>query len=328
MTHNIFENKVIMIVGGTGSWGQKCTDILLREHNPRQIRILSRGELLQQEMRFGFKDNPKLSFIIGDVRDYEALYRAMYEVDILFCAAALKQIGACEVNPIEAVRTNIYGAINIVTAAINSGVEKVMGISSDKACMPSTLYGATKMVMEKIIIQGNVFVGDRKTRLSCVRYGNVVGSRGSVVPVFQEQKKSGVLALTDNRMTRFWITITQAVCFSIQCTEIMKGGEVFVPIIPSMRVLDLADVIAPEAEKKFVGIRPSEKLHEVLLTEEEARHTKRHDNEYFLIEPEMSFRVADKRDEGMSLPDGFQYTSNNNTQWLTKSDLERMVKEL
>jgi FlaA1/EpsC-like NDP-sugar epimerase len=161
-----------------------------------------------------------------------------------------------------------------------------------------------------------------------VRYGNVVGSRGSVVPIFQEQKKDGIITLTDERMTRFWITIDQAVHFSIQCTEIMKGGEVFVPIIPSMRVLDLADVIAPEAEKKFVGIRPSEKLHEVLLTEEEARHAKRHDNEYFLIEPEMSFRVADKWDEGTSLPDGFQYTSNGNTQWLTKSDLERMIKEL
>jgi len=327
MAHDPFENKVVMVVGGTGSWGQKFTDIVLREYNPRQIRIFSRGELLQQEMRFRFKDNPKLSFIIGDVRDYEALYRAMYEVDILFYAAALKQIGACEVNPIEAVQTNIYGATNVVTTTINSGVEKVIGISSDKACVPSTLYGATKMVMEKIIIQGNVFVGDRKTRLSCVRYGNVMGSRGSVVPIFQEQRKNGVLALTDNRMTRFWLTIAQAVHFSIQCMEIMQGGEVFVPIIPSMRVTDLANAIAPEAEKKFIGIRPSEKLHEVLLTEEEARHAKRHST-YFIIEPEMSFRAADKWLDGMPLPDGFKYTSDSNTWWLSKEDLERMAKEL
>lgn len=326
MTHDPFDNKVVMVIGGTGTWGQRFIDILLHEYNPSQIRIFSRGELLQQETRGKFKNDQRLRFIIGDVRDDKALHRAMYGVNILANAAALKQIGACELNPIEAIQTNIYGAINVVTTAINSGVEKVMGISSDKACMPSTLYGATKMVMEKVIIQANVFVGTRRTRLSCVRYGNVVGSRGSVVPIFQEQKKGGTITLTDARMTRFWLTIEQATRFSISCMEIMKGGEIFVPIIPSIKVLDLADALAPECKRVFTGIRPSEKLHEVLLSEEEARHTRKY-NAYFLIEPEQSFRDSDKWEGGQVLPDGFKYTSDNNDWWLTQEELKEMIKQ-
>lgn len=323
---NIFEDKVIMVTGGTGSWGCKFIDILLNEYNPKAIRIFSRGELLQQETRGKFKNDSRLRFIVGDVRDTEALYRAMYGVDILVNAAALKQIGACELNPIEAIQTNIDGAINVVNSAIKNGVEKLMGISSDKACLPTTLYGATKMVMERLIIQSNAYVGIRKTRLSCVRYGNIAGSRGSVVPVFLEQKKSGTLTITDTRMTRFWFTLEQAARFVISCCELMKGGEIFVPIIPSMKVVDLVNALAPECKQVFTGIRPSEKLHEVLLSEEEARHARKYST-FFLIEPEQSFRDADKWEGGQRLPDGFKYASDNNSLWLGTKELKEMIKE-
>jgi len=317
------DGKVILVTGGTGSWGQKFIDILLHEHNPKQIRIYSRGELLQQETRNRLKDS-RLLFIIGDVRDSDTLTRATYGVDIIVNAAALKQIGACEMNPIEAIQTNIVGAINVIYAAIENGVEKVIGISSDKSCLPSTFYGATKMVMERLFIQSNTYVGSRKTRISCVRYGNIAGSRGSVVPVFLEQRKTGTLTITDARMTRFWFTIEQATRFVILCCELMKKGEIFVPIIPSIKIMDLVDAIAPEVKVAFTGIRPSEKLHEVLLSEEESRHTRKYDT-YFVIEPEIPFsRWAG----GELLPDGYKYTSDNNTQWLTKTDLERMVENL
>jgi len=323
---NVFEDKVVMVTGGTGSWGQKFIDILLREYNPKAIRIFSRGELLQQETRGKFNNDSRLRFIIGDVRDAESLYRAMYGVDILVNAAALKQIGACELNPIEAIQTNIDGAINVVNSAIKNGVERVVGVSSDKSVYSANLYGATKMVMERLVIQSNAYVGIRRTKLSCVRYGNIVGSRGSVVPVFIEQRKSGTLTITDARMTRFWFTLEQATRFVISCCEIMKGGEIFVPIIPSIKVMDLVNAIAPECKKAFTGIRPSEKLHEVLLSEEEARHTRKYDT-YFLIEPEQSFRDADKWEGGQRLPDGFKYTSDNNSLWLGQDELVKMLKE-
>jgi UDP-N-acetylglucosamine 4,6-dehydratase len=319
-------DKVLLVTGGTGSFGQRFTEIVLREHDPKAIRIFSRGELLQYEMRLKFNDDPRLRFFIGDVRDRERLYRAMNSADVVVHAAALKQVPTAEYNPIEAVRTNIDGAINVIDAAIDNCIERVIAISTDKAVHPVNLYGATKLVMERLLIQANVYTGAHKSRFSCVRYGNVVGSRGSVVPLFLGQKKSGVITITDENMTRFWITLEEGVRFVISCIERMQGGEVFVPNIPSMRITDLADVIAPRARKQVIGIRPGEKLHEILLTEEEARHAKEFDD-YFVIEPEHTFWSGDYLSGGESPPEGFRYTSDNNTQWLSKDELKSMVKE-
>jgi len=323
----VLGNKVILITGGTGSFGQKFTELALQEYNPKVIRIFSRGELLQQEMRQKFNDDPRLRFFIGDVRDRERVYRAMNGVDIVVHAAALKQVPTCEYNPLEAVKTNIDGAANVIDAAIDNGVEKVMAISTDKAVHPVNLYGATKLAAEKLFIQSNVYIGWRKTRFSCVRYGNVVSSRGSVVPLFLEQKANGTITITDERMTRFWITLEQGVRFVIDCIDRMHGGEVFVPKLPSMKITDMADVIAPEAEKENIGIRPGEKVDEILLTEEEARHA-REFNDYFVIEPEVPFWEGEKLEGGKPLPYGFRYTSDNNNWWLTKEELKKMLRDL
>ena len=325
-----FSNKVILVTGGTGSFGKKFTQITLQEHNPRAIRIFSRGELKQQEMQEQFQEFPhseKLRFFIGDVRDRDRLYRAMNGVDIVVHAAALKQVPTCEYNPIEAVKTNINGAANVIDAAIDNNVEKMMALSTDKAVHPVNLYGATKLVAEKLFVQGNTYTGGRKTKFSCVRYGNVVGSRGSVIPIFQRQKNDGIITITDENMTRFWITLEQAVRFIIDCVDKMKGGEIFIPKIPSMKIVDLAEVIAPKSEKKVTGIRPGEKLNEILLTEEEARNAKEFDN-YFVIEPEHAFWNKDNFKEGKSLPSGFKYSSDGNNQWLTKEEMKIMLEEL
>ena len=318
---SLFKNKTILLTGGTGSFGNKFTEMILKQ-NPKSLRIYSRGEYNQYIMDRKFKDE-RIRFLIGDVRDRDRLYRAMNGVDIVVHAAALKQVPACEYNPIEAVRTNIDGAINIIDAAIDNSVEKVMAISTDKAVHPVNLYGATKMVAEKLFIQGNTYTGKRKTRFSCVRYGNVIGSRGSVIPLFQEQKKKGVLTITDERMTRFWLTLDQGVNFVLNSIERMQGGEIFIPKIPSMRMMDLAEAIAPEAEKEIVGIRPGEKLHEIMITEDEARHAKEF-SDYFIIEPEFAFWDKEKHVDGNSLPDGYRYSSDINDKWLTKEELKRM----
>ena len=320
-----FDGKTILITGGTGSFGKKFTEILLSEHDPKSVRIYSRGELLQMEMLNRF-DDPRLRFLIGDVRDRDRLYRAASGVDIIVHAAALKHVPACEYNPIEAVRTNIDGSVNVIDAAIDNSVESVMAISTDKAVHPVNLYGATKMVAEKLFTQGNAYTGGKKTRFSCIRYGNVVGSRGSVIPLFKEQRGNGMITITDDRMTRFWITLEQGVRFVMDCIARMKGGETFVPKIPSMKVIDLAKVIAPDAEKKVIGIRSGEKLHEILLTEDEARHTMEFDN-YFVIEPEHPFWEKDNFRDVNSLPEGFRYTSDGNHKWLTEAEIEKIVDE-
>jgi len=321
------EEKVILLTGGTGSFGQKFTEIALREHNPQTIRIFSRGEQLQWEMQLKFGDDPRLRFFIGDVRDRERVYRAMNGADIVVHAAALKQVLTGEYNPIEAIRTNINGAVNVIDAAIDTGVEKVMAVSTDKAVHPVNLYGATKLVAERLFVQGNSYVGFRKTRFSCVRYGNVIGSRGSVVPLFLVQRKGDEITITDERMTRFWITLEQGVRFVINCIDRMHGGEVFVPKIPSMKVVELADVVAPKASRRVTGVRPGEKLHETLLTEEEARHAKEF-KDYFVIEPEHLFWQKDNLEGGTALPDGFRYASDNNNWWLTKEELKKIMKDL
>ena len=326
----LLNDKVILVTGGTGSFGKKFTEVVLNEHNPKSIRIFSRGELKQQNMREKFADFPnhqKIRYFIGDVRDKDRLYRAMNGVDIVIHAAALKQVPTCEYNPIEAVKTNIDGASNIIDTAIDNHVKKVIALSTDKAVHPVNLYGATKLVAEKLMIQGNAYAGEHKTLFSCVRYGNVVGSRGSVIPLFKRQNKKGKITITEENMTRFWITQEQAVRFIIDCLSRMKGGEVFVPKIPSMRIIDLADVIAPDCEKEITGIRPSEKIHEILLTKQEARHSKEFDN-YFIIEPEHPFWQRENFKNGKEIKNGFEYTSDNNEHWLNKSDLKKMLEEL
>jgi UDP-N-acetylglucosamine 4,6-dehydratase (inverting) len=269
----------------------------------------------------------RLRFFIGDVRDEERLSRAMNGVDIVVHAAALKQVPACEYNPIEAVKTNINGSINIINAALDNNVDRVIALSTDKAVHPVNLYGSTKMVAEKLFVQGNSYTGgDRHTKFSCVRYGNVVGSRGSVVPLFLEQKKTGRLTITDERMTRFWLTLEEGVQFVRNCLPIMTGGEIFVPKIPSMKVKDLARATAPDAKIDIIGIRPGEKIHEILLTEDEARHSKEYDT-YFVIEPELKFWEETERGGGRELSKGFRYASDTNTDWLSIEELKKMIAD-
>ena len=318
-----FDGKTILVTGGTGSFGKMFTSLLLKDWNPDSVRIYSRGELLQWEMQQEIQDE-RLRFFIGDVRDKDRLYRAMNDVDIVVHAAALKQVPAAEYNPMEAVKTNIDGAANIINASIDNGVERVMALSTDKAVHPVNLYGATKMVAEKLFVQGNAYAGGRKTRFACTRYGNVVGSRGSIIPLFLGQRKQGRVTVTDERMTRFWLTLEQGARFVAQCIETMKGGEIFVPRIPSMRITDLAKVVAPGCEVEIIGIRPGEKLHEVLLTEDEARHSIDMGG-YFVIEPELRFWQKGNGHEGKSLPEGFRYSSESNTVWLDADELMSMV---
>lgn len=327
------KNKTILLTGGSGSFGNKFAEVVLKEHDPKVIRIFSRGEKKQLDMMNKFDDD-RVRFFIGDVRDERRLHRAMSDVDIIVHAAALKQVPTCEYNPIEAVRTNIDGAINIIDTAIDNSVESVMTISTDKAVHPVNLYGATKMTAEKLFIQGNSYSGydhTKYTKFSCVRYGNVIGSRGSVIPLFLEQKKNGTITITDEKMTRFWIKLDQGVRFVINCIGRMKGGEIFVPKIPSMKVTDLADAIAPDAKRKIIGIRPGEKIHEILLTSDEARHTIEFDD-YFVIEPEYRCWLTEikenKKSKGKIPAEDFSYASDTNTEWLTKKELKNSLKEL
>ena len=278
---------------------------------------------MQMQMSQRFND-PRLSFLIGDVRDRNRLYRAMRGVDIVVHAAAMKQVPACEYNPIEAVKTNIEGTINLIDAAVDNNVNKVMLISTDKAVHPVNLYGATKMVAEKLGIQGNSYSGGKTPWFSCVRYGNVIGSRGSVIPLFKEQQKNGIITITDEKMTRFWISLDQGVRFVMNSIEQMKGGEIFIPKIPSMSLTDLANAIAPNVKKEYIGIRSGEKLHEVLLTEDEARHAKENDHG-FVIEPEHRFWNQNTVSGGKALPEGFRYASDTNTVWLSTEDLKKII---
>ena len=324
---DLFKDKTILLTGATGSFGNKFVEVLLREHKPKAIRLYSRGELKQVEMERKFDNKDTLRFLIGDVRDSKRLHRAMNGVDMVVHAAALKHVPVCEYNPIEAVKTNVKGAENIINAAIDNEVEKVIALSTDKAVQPVNIYGATKLVAEKLFIQANTYAGQRNTRFSCVRYGNVIGSSGSVIPLFQKQKQNGEITITDERMSRFWITLEQGVKFVVKCTSIMKGGEIFIPKIPSTKVTDLADAIAPNIKRKIVGIRPGEKLAEVLITNEEARHTKEYDD-YYVIEPEHAFWGDGQHKGGKQLQESFYYSSDNNSKWLTKEEIKKLVETL
>jgi UDP-N-acetylglucosamine 4,6-dehydratase len=319
--------KTILITGATGSFGKACLDVLLSAHDPKAVRIFSRDELKQSELQVKYRDDDRVRFLLGDVRDRERLVRATKSVDLIIHAAALKQVPACEYNPFEAVQTNIIGAENIVSAAIENDVQRVVQLSTDKAVNPVNLYGATKLAAEKIVTQANTYATETDARFANVRYGNVVGSRGSVVPIFLEQAKTGRLTITDDRMTRFWITLPQAVEFVLTSLEIMEGGEVFVPKIPSMTVADIAEAIAPDAERVITGIRPGEKLHEVMVTEDEARHTQELDDRYAIV-PEFPLWRSQPYEHGPGVPDLFRYSSDNNTQWLTADELRAMLPTL
>jgi UDP-N-acetylglucosamine 4,6-dehydratase len=321
-----WQDASVLVTGGTGSFGRKFVERLLR-YRPRRLVVFSRDELKQHEMARVFPDvgDSPLRYFIGDVRDADRLRRAFHGIDIVIHAAALKQVPACEYNPIEAVNTNILGARNIIDAAIDQGVKRVLALSTDKAVSPVNMYGATKLVAEKLFVQGNSYAAHGNTRFACVRYGNVVGSRGSVIPLFKEQRASKKLTVTDPRMTRFWITLEQGVDFVMRCTTEMQGGEVFVPRIPSMRVVDLARAIAPECEIAVTGIRPGEKLHELLISEDEARNTLEFDDMY-LLQPLFPWWGEGPPRGGRPLPDGFRYSSDGNASWLTEAQLREMAE--
>jgi UDP-N-acetylglucosamine 4,6-dehydratase len=327
----MFNDKTILITGGTGSFGKKCTGVLLEKYRPKKLIIFSRDELKQFEMSqvFSPEKYPCIRYFIGDVRDKERLYRAFHGVDCVIHAAALKQVPAAEYNPFEAVKTNILGAENIINVAIDQRVKKVIALSTDKAANPINLYGATKLCSDKLFIAGNSYVGRDDTIFSVVRYGNVVGSRGSVIPFFLKQKQTGVLPITDPRMTRFWITLEQGVGFVLDCFERMVGGELFVPKIPSMKIMDLAKAVAPDCKTEIIGIRPGEKLHEVMVPSDDARNTIEFDN-YYMIKPD--FRYFSRRFNssvgGGPVPEGFEYNSGTNNWWLTTEELREIIKTL
>jgi UDP-N-acetylglucosamine 4,6-dehydratase len=319
-----WKEQVVLITGGTGSFGKKFTEIMLAEYHPAKLIIYSRDELKQHEMRTAGFEHASLRYFIGDVRDQERLRRAMHGVNVVVHAAALKQVPACEYNPMEAIKTNIMGTSNVIEAALDAGVGKVMALSTDKAVNPVNLYGATKLAAEKLVVQSNAYAAGTATRYACVRYGNVVGSRGSVVPVFLQQRQSGKVTITDERMTRFWLSLEQGVHFVIRCIEGMHGGEVFVPKIPSMKVVDLARAIAPKAKIEVIGIRPGEKLHEVLISEDEARTTVERQDMYVVVPSEPLWERS-LHYEGEPLPDGFRYTSDTNPQWLDLEGIKKFV---
>ncbi|MCK5654873.1 MAG: UDP-N-acetylglucosamine 4,6-dehydratase (inverting) [Candidatus Aureabacteria bacterium] len=329
LRNDLFKNKSVLVTGGTGSFGKKITAKLLKEHSPKKVIIYSRDELKQFEMRHmpEFKDVERLRYFIGDVRDYPRLKMAFHGVDYVIHAAALKQVPACEYNPFEAVKTNVLGAENIITAAIENNVKKVIALSTDKAANPVNLYGATKLCSDKLFISGNAYAAGEITRFSVVRYGNVVGSRGSVIPLFKKLKNTGALPITDERMTRFWITLNQTADFVIKCFDRMCGGELFVPKIPSMKIVDLAKAIVPGCKFEYIGIRPGEKLHEILITRDDARRTV-DTKDMYVVEPDFEWwGNIESHVQGKKVSEDFVYSSDTNPEWLTVKELKSMVEE-
>lgn len=326
----MLSNKNILITGGTGSFGKKCTEIILKRFKPNRLIIFSRDELKQFEMSQQFPDSKYdcMRYFIGDVRDKERLNRAFHNVDYVIHAAALKQVPAAEYNPFEAVKTNILGAQNVINVAIDQGVKKVIALSTDKAANPINLYGATKLCSDKLFIAGNSYVGHDHSIFSVVRYGNVVGSRGSVIPFFLKSRENGTLPITDPRMTRFWITIEQGVNFVLDRLEHMVGGELFVPKLPSMNIMDLAKAIAPNCKTAIVGIRPGEKLHELMITKDDARRTLEF-KDYYMIQPE--FHFWSRRyisNTGKPVAEDFEYNSGANPWMLTSEEMQKMLENL
>jgi len=319
-----WSEQIVLVTGGTGSFGKKFVEIMLREYHPKKLVIFSRDELKQHDMRASGFDHPSLRYFLGDVRDVTRLQRALAGVTVVVHAAALKQVPACEYNPFEAIQTNIIGGKNVIDAAIDQAVRRILALSTDKAVNPINIYGATKLCAEKMFVQANAYAGGQGARFSCARYGNVVGSRGSVIPVFLEQRKRGRITITDPRMTRFWLPLERGVKFVIQCIERMHGGEIFVPKLPSMKLIDVADAIAPGCEIEYIGIRPGEKLHEVLISEDEARTTVE-TAEMYVIQPSHPWWGMNNWVDAIPVRDGFRYASDTNPQWLSGSELEELL---
>ncbi len=323
----MFNDKIVLITGGTGSFGKKCTEIILKRYKPKKLIIFSRDELKQWEMAQQFPDTRYgcMRYFIGDVRDKERLNRAFQGVEYVIHAAALKQVPTLEYNPFEAIKTNIIGAQNVINVAIDQGVKRVLALSTDKAANPINLYGATKLCSDKLFIAGNSYTKRDGTIFSVVRYGNVVGSRGSVIPYFENQRETGTLPITDPRMTRFWITLDQGVNFVLECMENMVGGELFVPKIPSMNIMDLAKAICPDCKTEIIGIRSGEKLHEVMITRDDARFTVEFDK-YYVIKPQ--FRYFERRfdnSKGKSVQEDFEYNSGTNTVFLSVEEMTDII---
>lgn len=322
----MFENKVILVTGGTGSFGHRFVPMTLATYNPKKIIIFSRDEMKQWEMAKLFHGDPRVRFFIGDVRDKDRLYRALDGVDYLVHAAATKIVPTAEYNPFECVKTNIDGAMNLIDACIDKGVRRVVALSTDKASSPINLYGATKLASDKLFVSGNSYSGEHKTKFSVVRYGNVMGSRGSVIPFFMSVKDSGVLPITDARMTRFMISLEQGVELVWHAFEDMEGGEIYVKKIPSMKVVDLAKVVAPDARHEVVGIRPGEKLHEQMIGEEDSLYTYEY-REHFKILPAIHnwYTCESRIKDGKPVGEGFSYTSDNNQHWMQPTELSAWI---
>jgi UDP-N-acetylglucosamine 4,6-dehydratase len=325
----MFNDKVILITGGTGSFGRKCTEIILKRYKPRKLIILSRDEFKQSEMARVFPmEKFPIRYFIGDVRDTERLNRAFQGVDYVIHTAALKQVPTLEYNPFEAVKTNILGSQNVINVAIDHGIKKVIALSTDKAANPINLYGATKLCSDKLFVAGNAYTKMEGTIFSVVRYGNVLGSRGSVIPFFLKQKESGILSITDPRMTRFWITLDQGVQFVLHCMEKMVGGELFVPKIPSMNIMDLARAVGPECRIDTIGIRPGEKLHEVMITRDDARRTLDM-GDFFIIQPDFHYwRQRCNWVGSKPVPDDFEYNSGTNPKFLAVEEMRALIREM
>ncbi|HAE39557.1 MAG TPA: UDP-N-acetylglucosamine 4,6-dehydratase (inverting) [Candidatus Riflebacteria bacterium] len=321
----MLNGKSILITGGTGSFGKAFVKKALEEFNPRKIIVYSRDEFKQYQMSQTFTSD-KLRFFIGDVRDEKRLYRALTGVDLVIHAAAMKQVPASEYNPFEAVQTNIMGAQNLINAALEAGVQKVVALSTDKACNPVNLYGATKLCSDKLFIAANAYSGKSITRFAVVRYGNVIGSRGSVVPLFQKLAETGELPITDERMTRFWITLPQAVKFVVDSFDQMAGGELYIPKIPSMRLTDLAQAIAPGCRYKIVGIRPGEKLHEMMISRDDSRNLFEMPDRYIKM-PDFPFWQVVLPAGAAAVAEGFEYSSDTNAQWLDVEGLRDLLKQ-
>lgn len=322
----MFENSSILITGGTGSFGHTFVPMLLERFNPRKVIIFSRDEMKQWEMAKKFAGDQRVRFFIGDVRDKDRLYRALDGVDYVVHAAATKIVPTAEYNPFECIKTNINGAMNLIDACIDKGVKRVVALSTDKASSPINLYGATKLASDKLFVSGNSYAGGHDTRFAVVRYGNVMGSRGSVIPFFMSVKDQGVLPITDERMTRFMISLEEGVELVWHAFEDMEGGEIYVKKIPSMKVTDLARVVAPDAKHEIVGIRPGEKLHEQMIGAEDSYYTYEYP-EHFKILPAIHDWSADaaRIKDGKRVPEGFVYSSDNNTEWMSEAELQAWI---
>lgn len=328
----MLNDKAILVTGGTGSFGYKFVEMVFEKYKPKKVIIYSRDEYKQYIMRQQFKEYDKyLRFFVGDVRDKDRLYRAFDGVDYVIHAAAMKQVPACEYNPFEAIKTNIHGAQNVIDAALDRGVKKVVALSTDKAVNPINLYGGTKLVSDKLFISANAYSGGKGTRFSVVRYGNVAGSRGSIIPLFKQliEKGEKELPITDFRMTRFWITLEEGVNLVFKALEESKGGETYISKIPSFRIIDLAKAMCPTAMLKEVGIREGEKLHEVMITKDDSRYTYEYEKHY-IIYPYFDWWSSERHftNGGKPVKEGFEYNSENNTEWLTVEQLRNLLLKL